>query len=45
MFTRFSYHCFVQTGPLYKDTGAVISSITSPKFMEADEFEDNFLNG
>ena len=40
-----SYHCFVQTDPLYRDTGAVISSITSPRFMEANEFEDNFLNG
>ena len=42
---RFSYHRFVQTDPLYRDTGAVTSSITSPRFMEANEFGDNFLNG
>ena len=40
-----SYHRFVQTGHLYRDTGVVISSITSPRFMEANEFGDNFLNG
>ena len=27
----FSYPCLVQTGPLYRDIGAVISSITSPQ--------------
>ena len=37
--------CLVQTGPLYMDIGVVISSITSPRFTEANEFEDNFLNG
>ena len=40
-----SYHRFVQTDPLYRDIGAVISSITSPRFTEANEFGDNFLNG
>ena len=41
----FSYPCPVQTGPLYRDIGAVISSITSLRFTEANEFGDNFLNG
>ena len=50
MFWRFfvqeiSYPRFVQTGPLYRDIGAVISLITSPRFSEAYEFGDNFLNG
>ena len=40
-----SYHRFVQTGPLYRDIGAVIFLITSPRFSEACEFGDNFLNG
>ena len=45
VFKRFSYHRSVQTGPLYKDIGAVISLITSLRFTEANEFGDNFLNG
>ena len=40
-----SYPRFVQTGPLYRDIGTVISLITSPRFSEACEFGDNFLNG
>ena len=44
MFEGFSYHRFVQTGPLYRDLGVVISSVTSPRFTEANEFGDNFLN-
>ena len=44
MFKRFSYHRFVQTGPLYRELGVVISSVTSPRFMEAKEFGYNFLN-
>ena len=40
-----SHPRFVQTGPLYRDIGAVISLITSPRFSEACEFGDNFLNG
>ena len=40
-----SYHRFVQTGPLYRELGMVISSVTSPRFTEAKEFRYNFLNG
>ena len=40
-----SYHHFVQTGPLYRELGVVISSVTSPRFTEAREFGYNFLNG
>ena len=40
-----SYHRFVQTGPLYRELGVVISSVTSPRFTEAKEFGYNFLNG
>ena len=45
LFKRISHLRFVQTGPLYRDIGAVISLITSPRFSEAYEFGDNFLNG
>ena len=40
-----SYRHFVQTSPLYRELGVVISSVTSPRFMEVREFEYNFLNG
>ena len=40
-----TYLCFVQTGPFYRDLGVVISSVTSPRFTEANEYEHNFLNG
>ena len=40
-----TYQRFVQTGPLYRDLGVVISSITSPRFTKANEFGYNFLNG
>ena len=40
-----SYRCVVQTGPLYRELGVVISSVTSPRFTEAREFGHNLLNG
>ena len=40
-----TYPRFVQTGPFYRDLVVVISSVTSPRFMEANEYEHNFLNG
>ena len=39
-----SYHRFVQTSPLYRELGVVISSVTSPRFTEARGFGYNFLN-
>ena len=39
------YPCFVQTSPLYRDLGVVISLVTSPRFTEANESGHNFLNG
>ena len=39
-----TYQRFVQTDPLYRDLGVVISSITSPRFTKANEFGYNFLN-
>ena len=40
-----SYHHSVQTSPLYRDLGVVISSVTSPRSTKAQEFGYNFLNG
>ena len=40
-----SYLHLVQTGPLYRDLGVVIISVTSPRFTEAREFGYNFPNG
>ena len=40
-----SYRRVVQTGPLYRELGVVISSVTSPRFTEAKEFGYNFPNG
>ena len=40
-----SYPHLFQTGPLYRELGVVISSVTSPRFTEAKEFGYNFLNG
>ena len=40
-----SYPYLVRTGPLYRDLGVVIILVTSPRFMEAREFEYNFPNG
>ena len=39
-----TYPRFVQTGPFYRDLVVVISSVTSPRFTEANEYEHNFLN-
>ena len=40
-----SYRCRVQAGPLYRELGAVICPITSPRFMEANKSGVNLLNG
>ena len=40
-----TYPCFVQTNPLYRDLRVVISSVTSLRFTEANEYGHNFLNG
>ena len=36
---------FGSTGPLYRDPGTIICPITSPRFVEANESGENFLNG
>ena len=40
-----TYLCFVQAGPLYRDLGVVICSVTSLRFTKANESRHNFLNG